>query len=171
MRRLAHLVAGMPLALASVGGLAQSGALLDAPACRRAVDALGAREAAAARDRSAAARAAVHGARKQAASTCLGGPDVPASAPPRSATAPPVVGVPSAAASAAATATPTTRTPIPVPTPAPVARPTPPVTLGACDATGCWTSDGTRLQRAGPDMLLGPRGICTVNGAVVQCPQ
>jgi hypothetical protein len=169
MRRLAQLVAALPLAFAGIVGLAQSGALLDTPACRKAIDALDAREAAAARDRSAAARASFEAARKQAAIACLGGADAAASVPRRPTAQPPVVGVPSAAASAAATTA--TRVPVPVPTPAPVARPTPPVTLGACDATGCWTSDGTRLQRAGPDMLLGPRGICTVSGAVVQCPQ
>jgi hypothetical protein len=38
-----------------------------------------------------------------------------------------------------------------------------------CDIGGCWTSDGTRLQRAGPD-LVGPRGVCTVQGALAFCP-
>jgi hypothetical protein len=41
--------------------------------------------------------------------------------------------------------------------------------LNACDATGCWASDGTRLLRAGPN-LIGPRGICTTSGPFVQCP-
>jgi hypothetical protein len=162
-----------PLVLVLLGvsstALAQGSAALDTPACRKAIDALDAREAAAARERSPATRALLEAARKQAVLACLRGADAPASAPLRSPSQASVVAVPSAAASAASTAA--TRMPIPVPTPAPVARPAPPVTLGACDATGCWTSDGTRLQRAGPDMLLGPRGICTLSGAVVQCPQ
>ena len=45
----------------------------------------------------------------------------------------------------------------------------PPVAITSCDAGGCWTSDGARLQRLGPT-LVGPRGACSVVGAVVQCP-
>lgn len=54
---------------------------------------------------------------------------------------------------------------------APPAAPPPalPRTLTTCDANGCWTSDGQRLQRVGPQ-LLGPRGFCSVTGAAVQCP-
>ncbi len=54
---------------------------------------------------------------------------------------------------------------------APPAAPAPalPRTLTTCDANGCWTSDGQRLQRVGPQ-LLGPRGFCSVAGAAVQCP-
>jgi hypothetical protein len=162
----------LPLTLilcASSACLAQGGTLLDTPACRRAIEALDTREAAAAKDRGAAARAPLEAARRQAAVACLGGPDVAASAA-RSLQRPPVVRVPSAA-SPASPAAPAPRVPVPVPMPAPAPRSTPPVTLTTCDATGCWTSDGTRLQRAGPDTLLGPRGICTVAGAVVQCPQ
>lgn len=158
------------LLVVSGSGLAEGGASLDTPACRKALDALDAREAAAARERSPATRALLEVARRQAATACLRGADAPAaSAPPRSPAQAGVVAVPSAAASAASSVA--TRMPITAPAPAPVVRPAPPVTLGACDATGCWTSDGTRLQRAGPDLLLGPRGICTVSGAVVQCPQ
>jgi hypothetical protein len=60
-------------------------------------------------------------------------------------------------------------------TPAPVAPPgqanpvRPPAGIAACDATGCWTSDGRRLQRTGP-VLLGPRGFCTLNGTLLSCP-
>ena len=45
----------------------------------------------------------------------------------------------------------------------------PAVAITSCDAGGCWTSEGTRLQRLGPT-LLGPRGACSVVGAVVHCP-
>lgn len=53
--------------------------------------------------------------------------------------------------------------------PAPAPAPALPRTLTTCDANGCWTSDGQRLQRVGPQ-LLGPRGFCSVAGAAVQCP-
>ena len=54
-----------------------------------------------------------------------------------------------------------------------VAQPTvripPLVSLTGCDPMGCWASDGTRLQRLGP-ALVGPRGVCSVQGAVLACP-
>ena len=53
--------------------------------------------------------------------------------------------------------------------PPPVA-PAPPLTLNGCDATGCWASDGSRLQRSSGGALLGPRGFCHVNGNLLQCP-
>jgi hypothetical protein len=48
-------------------------------------------------------------------------------------------------------------------TPAP---PNPVVT--ACDAQGCWDSNGRRLDRAGP-LLLGPAGVCTLAGSQLNC--
>lgn len=42
-------------------------------------------------------------------------------------------------------------------------------TVVGCDASGCWASDGTRLNRNG-STLTGPRGACTLEGAVVRCP-
>jgi len=36
-------------------------------------------------------------------------------------------------------------------------------------AVGCWASDGTRVDRFGPN-LGGRRGVCTLSGAVLQCP-
>ena len=51
----------------------------------------------------------------------------------------------------------------------PPVRIEPPLTVTGCDASGCWASDGTRLQQAGPQ-LLGPRGFCSVQGALLQCP-
>jgi hypothetical protein len=58
---------------------------------------------------------------------------------------------------------------VPLP-PAPANRPAAPTIVTSCDSLGCWTSDGQRLPHAGHQQLLGPRGICSVNGAVVQCP-
>jgi len=53
--------------------------------------------------------------------------------------------------------------------PARIPPPQPPVAITTCDTGGCWTSDGTRLQRLGPT-LLGPRGACSVVGTLVHCP-
>jgi hypothetical protein len=149
--------------MAGVGAAAgaQDGGLTSEPACRLALQRLQEREAAAIADRN-AARAPLEAARRQAAMTCLGGRDRAASAAPRAAQPP--VAVPRAAAPA----------PLPVPRagalPAPPPRPaTAPLTVTACDATGCWASDGTRLLRAGPN-LLGPTGVCTTSGPFVQCP-
>ncbi|WP_144290126.1 hypothetical protein [Ideonella sp. A 288] len=41
--------------------------------------------------------------------------------------------------------------------------------ITSCDAAGCWASDGTRLQKMGPD-LLGPNGLCRTVGTVLTCP-
>jgi hypothetical protein len=159
-----HLAVALALWLAGAPAAAQDANPIDSAACRRAVDTLAAREAAAASDRtSATARGAVTAAQRQAALSCLGGPDVAASTPQR-AGPPPVLGTPSALPPR----------PPATPPPAPRALPSsrvsaPPLTLNGCDATGCWASDGTRLQRAGPN-LLGPRGICTTSGPFVQCP-
>jgi len=51
----------------------------------------------------------------------------------------------------------------------PAVAPPPLRSVTSCDATGCWANDGTRLQRVGPD-LVGPRGVCQQNGAVLACP-
>jgi len=54
------------------------------------------------------------------------------------------------------------------PAPAPVQVPRPP-TITSCDPGGCWTSDGTRLNRMGPE-LTGPRGICNPQAGTANCP-
>lgn len=54
----------------------------------------------------------------------------------------------------------------PRPTTASVA---PLTSITSCDPVGCWASDGTRLQKVGPN-LLGPKGFCTVQGYALNCP-
>ena len=84
-------------------------------------------------------------------------------------------------ASSSQAATRSRQTPLVVPPIVPAA-PTPPVVvpppaltvprtsiITACDAGGCWDSDGARLQRSGPN-LMGPRGPCTAQGALFNCP-
>lgn len=117
------------------------------------------------------APAAVLQARRAAARACLRSEEA---VPPRGARIPPVPGgtaQPTATRPSAAGAAPggTAAPGTPVRT-EPLKRPTPPVTITACDPTGCWASDGTRLQRTGPQQLLGPRGPCVPQGPFLSCP-
>jgi hypothetical protein len=50
----------------------------------------------------------------------------------------------------------------------PLAIPRPPV-VTACDASGCWDSNGTRYNQQGP-VLLGPKGVCTLQAGALNCP-
>jgi hypothetical protein len=100
--------------------------------------------------------------RQQATQTCLGGGDAPAR-PSRAmqgpiAVPPPVIAPPGPAAAA--------RVPQPLPPAVDVGRP--PV-ITSCDLNGCWTSDGARLNRVGPQ-LNSPSGPCTVQGSLAYCP-
>jgi hypothetical protein len=52
----------------------------------------------------------------------------------------------------------------PRPSPPPVAIERP-ATITSCDAHGCWTNDGTRLQRIGP----GLGGPCSIAGNTAFC--
>lgn len=148
------------LLLLPTAAAAQSGALADAPPCRRALAAYEAAASADANDR-AAALARRETARREAAVACLGGPDSAASALRAAQPAARVDAIKPAPLLPRSMAPGTTLPPSP--------RSTAPTTLTACDASGCWTSDGTRLQRSGP-LLLGPRGVCSGSGPFVQCP-
>lgn len=135
----------------------------DSPACQGALAELERREQAVLAmpaDVRPARAAPVLEQRRRAALACLDGPP---DAPPRA-------GVAASPMPAAAP-----RRPMPPPaaptTGAAAAPPSarPPLTLTSCDALGCWTSDGTRLQKIGPS-LLGPAGPCTATGGFVRCP-
>jgi len=52
--------------------------------------------------------------------------------------------------------------------PGPASPNPPPPVLTACDASGCWHSNGRRLERAGP-LLLGPDGPCTAPAELLNC--
>ena len=56
----------------------------------------------------------------------------------------------------------------PAPPPPAVAVPRPPV-VTSCDTAGCWDSEGRRYNQQGP-MLLGPAGVCTLQGGLLNCP-
>ena len=106
--------------------------------------------------------------RQQVADACLGGVTTspspsrstwPALAPTRPSNAGPMApGVPRAPLTTAAPGT-----------VIPPVRVEGPLSIGHCNAATCVTSDGSTLTRVGPN-LVGPRGLCTVQGAFVHCP-
>lgn len=129
---------------------------LKSPACGRSIAALEAART------GPAGATAVEALRRQATRDCLGGSGTrtrppPTTRPPVS-VAPPVVDAPPAPSAPVAT--------IPPPPPVEIERP---AVITSCDAAGCWTSDGVRLNRSGP-LLLGPGGACVTSGHVVRCP-
>jgi hypothetical protein len=96
----------------------------------------------------------------QAKLACLG------RSPPRErsgAPEPPITVAPSVAIPKSPTSPPTLQA-----APPPVAIPRPTV-ITNCDASGCWDSEGRRLNSAGPT-LMGPRGLCSGSGSVIICP-
>lgn len=147
--------------LASAGPAASDGDPLDSAACR----------AARAELEQALAAAGTHPgprlerARREARDVCLGrasanpqragAPDPPVAVPPPVLVAPRPVPQP---------AVPVTTSPPPAPVPIP--RPT---AITTCDPGGCWDSQGRRLNQVGP-VLMGPNGLCTVQGGHVTCP-
>ena len=157
----------MVLALAAGKCLAQSTDPLTSPACVRALDALQAQEAAmlssgrphGAARAGAAELAALKPYRKRAAHECLGKEDPVLERSPR----PPVVVAP---VTLPPSAVPAKQGALPPPSP-PVQLP-PLRTVTQCDPSGCWTSDGVRLNRLGP-LLVGPPGACTVQSGVLSC--
>ena len=161
MRRLPN---ALILALAAGTALAQGADPLKSVECVQALDALQAQEAAlppasrspAARPGSAEGVAALAPHRQRVARECLGKEDPVTERTPR----PPVAVAP-------------VTLPPPV-VPAARAAPPPAValpplrTVTQCDPSGCWTSDGQRLNRLGP-LLVGPPGACTVQSGVLSC--
>ena len=151
---------------------------VDSTDCRRALQALEAREAELLASRKDGARAddrdrpapdaRLQTLRQQAARACLGD-RADAATPPRQTARPPIVVTP------VGIGPPASKPPLP----AAAAQPSagridlppvePPLVVTGCDAGGCWASDGSRLQRLG-DQLLGPRGLCTLQGTFLRCP-
>lgn len=106
--------------------------------------------------------------RQQVADACLGG--VTTSPSPSRSTWPALA--PSRPSTVAPTVPAVPRPPQATPAPGTVIPPVRvegPVSIGHCNAATCVTSDGSTLTRVGPN-LVGPRGLCTVQGAFVHCP-
>ena len=99
-------------------------------------------------------------AREKATAACLGraegGRERSGAPQPAQAVPPPVIGRGRAPA-----------LPALAPAPAPVTVPRPEF-MTACDSTGCWDSEGRRLNNAGP-LPPGP-GPCRVQNGMVTCP-
>jgi hypothetical protein len=151
------------LTVASGATLAQGGDPLKSAECLQALDALQAREAALpsasppAQARAGAAElAALAPYRKRVARECLGKEDPALERAPRVPISVSPVGSPPSAIPHAPAA-------VPPPVPIPPLR-----TVTQCDPSGCWTSDGIRLNRMGP-VLVGPLGACTVQSGVLSC--
>lgn len=153
------------LALAAGPVLAAVDDPLKSAECVRALEAVQAQEGRmlaaprvgpAASGAAAAERAALDTLRRGASRDCLGKEDLAVERLPRAPiSVPPVTSAPPAAL------------PAPSAAPPPVAIP-PLRTVTQCDPSGCWTSDGIRLNRLGP-LLVGPPGACTVQGGVLSC--
>jgi hypothetical protein len=62
-----------------------------------------------------------------------------------------------------------TRLPAHTSSPPPQVSVRPLISITSCDALGCWASDGSHLQRVGPN-LLGPKGFCSAQVSVLNCP-
>ena len=151
------------LALAAGTSLAQGTDPLKSADCIQALDALQAQEAAmlaAGRPQAARVRpvelATLAPYRMRVARECLGKEDPAPERTPR----PPIA------------VSPVTLPPSAIPPPRaalPQTVQTPPLrTVTQCDPSGCWTSDGVRLNRLGP-LLVGPPGACTVQSGVLSC--
>lgn len=130
------------------------------PACRAAVEALSAREAAP------ADTAALRAAREAAARACL---RTHADAPQPERRPQPPVAVPPALGMPPPLVPPPPRLPPPMPAPPPARPALPPPAVIGCDADSCLTSDGQRLQRSG-SVLMGPQGLCRNVAGVLTCP-
>lgn len=167
-----RLLALTVLLLAAPAVQAQAGESLRTAECRRALERLQVRESAAAaasktgRPQEAAQQQAertrLEMLRRRAVHACLGARA--AGIPPAGRLAEPGIAVPPVEVRP-----PAARPSLRPPPPSPPVRIEPPLTVMSCDAAGCWASDGSRLQQVGPD-LLGPRGFCSRQAGLLQCP-
>jgi hypothetical protein len=145
----------LAFALACPAALSQEPDPLKSPECGQALAELQAARAQRTQD-----TAPVEQARKRAARLCLG---LTEQAQPSGRVEQPPLRVPSPVI------TPAQRPALPAaPAIAPPEIRRPPV-ITSCDPGGCWDSYGTRLNRAGPN-LIGPRGVCTQQGVILNCP-
>lgn len=166
VRLVPFLVFGLSLVTGLGGAPAQAADPLDSPQCRAARTRLDVATAGAT-GRSDANAQALQAAREHAATACFGrAGDVTRDLAHGSGTrAPqPAVRVPPVTGGATA---PVLQAP-PLVTPPPLVVPRAAV-ITQCDPTGCWDSNGQRLNRVGP-ALAGPGGPCIVQGNFAMCP-
>ncbi|HUP08104.1 MAG TPA: hypothetical protein VMU47_13175 [Caldimonas sp.] len=183
-------------ARAATTAASAAGDPLQSDACLRALDALQAREAS---DRSSGAsgpssRTGPHdetrvrrdaraprapdpqleARRREAAVACLANrPDPEAraqpQAPPSRFAQPPLAVPPVTLGVPSATTPPRSTPPTPILPLSPQAGPRPQF-ITSCDAGGCWANDGSRLNRVGPNLSAGSRGLCVQQGSLLTCP-
>lgn len=153
--RTMNIAPALLLLAALLPAAAQDGDPLKSQACGAALADLQAA-------RAAGAGASVEARRAAAASACLGSTAVP-TRPGRVAQPPVAVPAPQIEVPARAAPLPPAAAP---PPPVAIDRPAAPAT---CDASGCWTNDGTHLRHVPPGQA-GPRGLCTQQGGMVVCP-
>jgi len=156
-----HRLFALLLAAAPAFAAAQPGEGLDSPDCKAARAELESAldDPALGRDQRAQRLAPL---RKEVLQACLG----PATEQRQRSGAPqPAVAVPAPIISAPPLY-PAVRATSPPPPPVSVPRP---AVVTTCDPAGCWDSDGRRLNNLGP-MLVGPRGPCTLQGGIANCP-
>ena len=177
---VALLAAILALAAASTAiadpAAATLGDPLEAAECRRALAALNTDEAAVAEASRASGGitandrrlidAKLAPVRRRAAKACLARRADPATPSSERLVRPAPVTTQPLAVAPASSAAPTAVTARAAP---PTARAEKPYAITSCDPGGCWANDGSRLNRVGPN-LWGPRGICTVQGSLLQCP-
>lgn len=166
------LIWGLGLAFALAAGAVRADVTnpIESAGCRHALEMLQAQEAfliasrRASEARPTAPGSSIDGLRRNAARACLGGTGDPP--PPKQIALPPI------SVSPIVVSRPTPPLPAPsVQAPPPPRRVEPLVFVSACDADGCWASDGTRWIRSG-DHLIGPRGLCSgTQGTPLICPR
>jgi len=152
---------------------------LESDECRRALAALNSEEAAVVESSRATGGVSANErrlidarlapARRQAATACLARRADPATLSSERLVRPPPIATPPLAVAPASSPAPTAATARATPLAPPAASAEKPYAITSCDAGGCWANDGSRLNRVGPN-LWGPRGICTVQGSLLQCP-
>jgi len=152
---------------------------LESAECQRALSALNAEEAAVADSSRATGGVTANDRRlidaklaplrRQAARACLGRRADPATLSSARLVRPTPAPTQPLAVAPASSPAPTTATARAAPPTSPTAPAEKPYAITSCDAGGCWANDGSRLNRVGPN-LWGPRGICTMQGSLLQCP-
>ena len=175
----ARVIALLVASVALVSATPVIGEPLESAECQQALAVLNAEEAAVAQSARASGGvtandrrlidATLAPVRRQAARACLARRADPATLSAERLVRPPPIAVAPLAVAPASSPAPTAATTRVAPLVPPAAPAEKPYAITSCDPGGCWANDGSRLNRVGPN-LWGPRGICTVQGSLVQCP-
>jgi len=173
------LATAIPTITEGAGATGALGDPLESAECQRALAALSGEEAAVAESSHANGAipandrrlidARLAPVRRQAARACLARRADPATLSAERLVRPPPIAVAPLAVAPASSPAPTAATTRVAPLVPPAAPAEKPYAITSCDPGGCWANDGRCRYRVGPN-LWGPRGICTVQGLLLQCP-